>query len=316
VIKAPIPANEAERLEALRDLDILDTRPEERFDRLTRVARRLFGVPIALVSLVDADRQWFKSRQGLDATETPRDISFCGHAIAGEDVLVVRDALADDRFQDNPLVREEPKIRFYAGCPVRAKNGSPLGTLCLVDRRPRELGREELALLRDLAAMVEQELESGRIATTDELTGISNRRGFNLAASPTLALCDRLNAPATLLFFDLDDFKEINDRFGHAQGDRALADFAGALVATFRDADAVARIGGDEFCVLCAGVAETMSAPLRRLEERLRALEGRPYRLGFSVGKVAFDASRHRSVEAVLAEADRLMYQQKRARKG
>ena len=112
------PADEAQRLEALRALSILDTLPEERFDRLTRLAKRLFGVPIALVSLVDDHRQWFKSRQGLEVSETPRDISFCGHAVLGDDIFLVTDASKDERFFDNPLVTDDPHIRFYDGCPL------------------------------------------------------------------------------------------------------------------------------------------------------------------------------------------------------
>lgn len=158
------PADEAHRLGALHALGILDSAPEERFDRITRVAQRLFEVPIALVSLVDANRQWFKSCQGLGARETPRSISFCGHAILGDATLVVPDALADARFADNPLVTGEPHIRFYAGHPLRVADGSRVGTLCLIDRQPRTLAPEELALLADLAAMVERELNQQTLA--------------------------------------------------------------------------------------------------------------------------------------------------------
>lgn len=152
------PRNEGERLEALRRLDILDTPPEERFDRITRTASRALGVPMALVSLIDDDRQWFKSRRGLDATETPRDISFCGHAILGDEILVTPDAQTDPRFSDNPLVTGAPHIRFYAGCPVRDPDGMSLGTLCVLDTESRLFDDEQLAMLRDLAAMVEHEL--------------------------------------------------------------------------------------------------------------------------------------------------------------
>ena len=178
MIKPATPVDEATRVGTLRALDILDTAPEERFDRLTRLAKRLFGVPIALVSLVDTNRQWFKSCDGLGATETPREISFCGHAILSDDILVIPDALLDDRFCDNPLVVDDPHIRFYAGCPLRAPNGSRLGTLCLIDRAPRMFDADELQPLRDLAHMAEQELAAVQLATTDELTQISNRRGF------------------------------------------------------------------------------------------------------------------------------------------
>jgi len=118
-VKTPeYPDNESSRLDTLHALNILDTSHEERFDRLTRLAKRVLGVPIALVSLVDTNRQWFKSKQGLEATETPRDISFCGHAILGDEILVIEDATRDERFHDNPLVTGEPGIRFYAGYPL------------------------------------------------------------------------------------------------------------------------------------------------------------------------------------------------------
>ena len=152
------PANEPARLAALADLGILDTPPEERFDRLTRLAQRIFGVPIALVSLIDADRQWFKSRQGLGATETPRDVSFCGHAILGDEPFVVQDARDDERFADNPLVTGAPNVTFYAGQPLKGPGGHKVGTLCLIAPEPRNFDGDEAQVLRDLAALVESEL--------------------------------------------------------------------------------------------------------------------------------------------------------------
>ncbi len=159
VLKPTFPSNEKERLEALWALEVLDTEPEERFDRITRIAQRVFGVPITLVSLVDGDRQWFKSRQGLAATQTPRDISFCGHAILEDRPFVVEDTSTDPRFADNPLVTDDPSIGFYAGRPLADAKGHRLGTLCLIDRQPRQLDENELAILDDLAKMVESELQ-------------------------------------------------------------------------------------------------------------------------------------------------------------
>src|SRR6202453_1820064 len=155
---APLPSNEEQRLIALRALQVLDTPPEERFERITRLAQQFFGVPIATVSLIDAHRQWFKSRQGIDGAETPRDYSFCAHAILGDGTMVVPDARQDTRFHDNPLVTGDPDIRFYAGHPLHAVNGSALGTLCIIDRKPRELDAVQLQMLRDFAAIVENEL--------------------------------------------------------------------------------------------------------------------------------------------------------------
>ncbi|MBB5319632.1 GAF domain-containing protein [Marinobacter oulmenensis] len=151
--------DEARRQNALDRTGLLDTRSEERFDRITRTAARLFDVPIALVSLVDHQRQWFKSRYGLDATQTARDISFCGHAIQSDSVFVIEDAEDDNRFCDNPLVCGEPGIRFYAGAPVRDHEGYRLGTLCVIDRKPRAFSAEDKDTLRDLADIVEREVQ-------------------------------------------------------------------------------------------------------------------------------------------------------------
>lgn len=156
----PLPPDELERLAALHALELLDTPSEERFDRITRLAARFFGVPIALISLVDRDRQWFKSRNGLQVQQTSREVSFCGHAILQSEALVVSDAWTDDRFADNPLVQSEPRVRFYAGHPIAAPDGSPIGTLCLIDHKPRHFGEAQIKALRDMAALVERELRN------------------------------------------------------------------------------------------------------------------------------------------------------------
>lgn len=155
---APIPPDDADRLRALHELLILDTPPEERFDRIVAFAAQELEVPIALVSLVDRNRQWFKSRVGLAACETGRDISFCGHALMEHDTLVIPDALADLRFADNPLVLGPPFIRFYAGAPLTLPGGSTVGTLCVIDTRPRQPDRTDLAILGSLRDLVVQEL--------------------------------------------------------------------------------------------------------------------------------------------------------------
>lgn len=313
-----IPENENSRLATLRSLDILDTPPEERFDRLTRIAGRIFGVPIALVSLVDENRQWFKSCVGLSASETPRDISFCGHAILGNDVFVIPDARADPRFSGNPLVVGEPHIRFYGGCPLRATNGENMGTLCIIDSKPRHFDSADTQLLKDLASIVENELCSVQLATTDQLTTVLNRRGFRMLAQNSLYLCARQHIPAVLMFIDIDNFKPVNDRFGHAEGDRALVDFAGILKESHRDSDIVARIGGDEFAVLLTNttkpVAESLLGKFGQALDQHCMAQDRSYRLEFSCGMVGFDPERHRTIDALLAEADALMYQTKKSR--
>ena len=319
MIKPETPPDENIRLETLRTLKILDTAPEERFDRLTRMAKRMFGVPISLVSLVDMNRQWFKSKQGLDAEETPRDISFCGHAILGDDVFMIPNALEDERFADNPLVTDAPNIRFYAGCPLKVANGSKLGTLCLIDREPRDLDEEDLELLRDLAAMAEQEIAAVQMATLDELTLISNRRGFISLGQHLLSMCNRKKMPVTILLFDLDDFKPINDNFGHAEGDKALVAFAQLMREQFRSSDVFARIGGDEFASLLTDTdSEQVEATMARFKDAVdnyNQMSKRGYDLKYSVGHVSYEPDRFMQIEDLLAEADELMYQQKTANK-
>ena len=243
VQKPQCPSDETRRLRALQRLKILDTDTEERFDRITLLARRMFNVPIALVSLVDQDRQWIKSRQGLDACQTGRDISFCGHAILHDGPLEVRNATQDSRFHDNPLVVGAPFIRFYAGHPIQSPDGSRIGTLCIIDCNPRKLSEADLQALADLAAMIDRELSLLSISTTDELTHLRNRRGLSEIGEHMLAMCLRTSATAVLITIDLDGFKVINDTFGHAECDTVLQKFASLLRRHFRTSDVVARLG-------------------------------------------------------------------------
>lgn len=158
MILAPIPENEADRLAVLHRLLLLDTPPEERFDRIVAFAAEEFDVPFALISLVDSDRQWFKAKIGLGVCETPRGTSFCGHAILSHEVMVVPNAILDERFFDNPMVIGEPHIRFYAGAPLELEHGKRVGTLCLIDTLPKTLDALDLAILGTLRDLVVKEL--------------------------------------------------------------------------------------------------------------------------------------------------------------
>ena len=156
---APLPPDEDERLAALRSFEVLDTEPDAAFDDLTRIAARVCGAPVALVSLVDSDRQWFKARCGSDASEMPRDVSVCAYAIQQSRTLVVPDLREDPRFADNPVVTGPPHVRFYAGAPLKVGAGSAIGTLCVLDFRPRELTAVQVEVLEALASQVVHQLE-------------------------------------------------------------------------------------------------------------------------------------------------------------
>ncbi|CAA9310175.1 MAG: hypothetical protein AVDCRST_MAG71-633 [uncultured Lysobacter sp.] len=174
--EAPTPLNEAARLAALRAIGLLDTPSEARFDRFVRLAKALCDVPIAVISLVDANRQWFKGCDGLAVSETPRRVSFCAHAIHEQGVFYIPDASADERFADNPLVTGEPHIRFYAGAPVFVPGGLAIGTLCVIDRRPRAFDMNQLQALRDLADCLQREVALQLLLT--EVTAVRDSRAL------------------------------------------------------------------------------------------------------------------------------------------
>lgn len=257
---AALPPDEAARLDALRAHRLLDTPPDPRVDAFIRVAAQLYDVPISAVSLVDEDRQWFKSAKGLHVSQTPRDVAFCAHAILKPgSVMVVEDATKDPRFVDNPMVTGAPEIRFYAGAPIVTASGHALGTLCIIDTKPRELDPPDRARLADLAQGVAAVIDLHRAsvslqraATHDSLTGIANRALFEVRLADAVE-GSLLGSVCALLCIDVDHFKAVNDRFGHAGGDVVLREAAARISRTIRGADIAARIGGDEFAVLLAG---------------------------------------------------------------
>lgn len=315
--KPDIPQDEEIRLTTLRSLNVLDTQPEERFDQLTRIAKRMFNVPIALVSLVDENRQWFKSSIGLSVDETPRDISFCGHTILDDKVFIVNDATVDPRFTDNPLVLNEPNIHFYAGCSL-VVNGYRLGTLCIIDKVQRSFVQEDIEALKDLASMAERELAALELATKDELTGILNRRGFITLSQHILNQCTRQNHSLVLVFLDLDKFKLINDKFGHVEGDSALMAFSELMNITLRESDLFARLGGDEFVTLHSSASkEQTEIIIERFNNSLKEYNQKinnGYDISFSYGIVEFNSEKHTCIEELLADGDSLMYSLKKSK--
>lgn len=246
----PVPEDEAERQDELDSFHILDSEPDEDFDRITRIASQMLGMPIALVSLVDHNRQWFLSRVGLQASETAREVAFCAHTICSDKVMVVSDAQADDRFRDNPLVKGDPHIRFYAGAPLRTREGHALGTLCVIGPEPRRLQEHERQLLEELAGMVIHTLESRRDRYLCPLTGLHNRRPFFESGQREFQQSLLHQEPLTLLLIGLDDFTNLNERFADGQGDRLIQDVAVAIRSELGNGDLAARVASAEFAVM------------------------------------------------------------------
>ena len=304
--KAEIPEDEELRLNALQSLKILDTPPEERFDRIVRMARRMFDVPVAFISFIDIKRQWFKASVGIDFSEISRDHAICGHSLLSDDVFIVGDAASDHRFVDAPLVAGDTNARFYASCPLKMPNGFRIGTLCVADDHPRLLDDEDLALLRDLAATVEREFAVSQSAITDDLTGIYNRRGFILAAEHSLNLCVRQDLPAMLAYLDLRNFRLINEEHGSAEGDRVLTEISRLLKSECRPSDIFARLGADEFASLFINApkdsAEGIMARFHDSLHRHCNERGLAYDLTFAYGIVEYDFKRHRKIDQLLED--------------
>jgi GGDEF domain-containing protein len=263
-MKIPVlPDNELERLRTLQTLNILDSKPEDRFDTITRLTQHLFNIPVAVISLVDENRQWFKSCMGLDAQETPRDISFCGHAILKPDILIVEDTHQDERFSDNPLVIGEPFIRFYAGKPLAAPNGDRIGTLCVIDDKPRKFSEEDQTLLTDCAVLVEREIKILYEAAKDSITDAYNYLGFLTISQYELLRCARDKSPASLIYFDVAQTEN-----------QALLEFTVHLKAALQSRDVFGRVDNKEFVLLLPDTDRQQAEAI--LEKINQELEGNP----------------------------------------
>lgn len=333
MIPAPTPPDENERQASLKSLNILETAMEERFERVTRLASRLLDVPISAITLLDGRRQWFKSVQGLNVTETGRDVSFCGHTVMGEEIFQVEDATKDERFHDNPFVVGEPGIRFYAGHPVKAPDGRTIGALCVIDRKPRALTPNQIEDLKDLAAMVEIEFKSNQMAAAqirmnaeleeakkavlvDPLTRLWNRAGGEefLSRQHTLAVQNREKFCIGMI--DIDHFKKVNDTYGHAAGDEVLREVAKRILRSVRSDDFACRMGGEEFLLI---IADPHATDALTVAQRVReAVRSAPISIGdqaipvtLSMGLAYFDPAESTTCEEVIKLADACLYRAK-----
>jgi diguanylate cyclase (GGDEF)-like protein len=309
-------ADEPARIAALGRYQILDTPREAAFEDIVALVRAALSVPIAAVSLVDHERQWFKAQGGLAVCETARSISFCTHTIQTRAPMIIEDARTDDRFRNNPLVMGEPFIAAYAGIPLASPDGYNIGSLCAIDTVPRRFTLVQIDILRGLAKIVLNEFEMRQQAQHDELTGVLTRGAIIAQARLEIARRDRHNRPSALLMFDVDRFRGINDRLGHPGADHVLRTLAVGASSALRTGDHIARVGGDEFMIL---LPETLPDEAEAVAERVRkSVAGITYR-GLPVGAVTISLgvaplTRHiADFDAWAVTVDQLLYCAKQA---
>ncbi|MEB3194781.1 MAG: sensor domain-containing diguanylate cyclase [Cyanobacteriota bacterium] len=246
----PIPGDEDLRLRDLERFELVGGDSDVHLDRLVELAQLIFGVPMAAISLVTRTRQWFLAEKGLNIRETPRGVAFCAHAILENGVMVVPNALEDERFRTNPLVVSAPQIRFYAGAPLRSRKGHNLGTVCVIDSQPMQPTPVQIRELELLSQLVMRELDLRRERFLCPVTGLPIRQKFLRIAEGEFRRAHNENKPLSLLLFDIDHFRFINNRWGHHSGDEVMADLCKMGRQFLREEDFAGRLGDGEFALL------------------------------------------------------------------
>ena len=345
MIRPEKPLDEKERIAALKRYEILDTLSEDAYDDLLAILAGICGAPMGAISLIDEERQWFKAKLGLDLNETPRDDSFCAHAILQpNELMVVEDTHDDPRFTRNPLVTGVPNVRFYAGAPLTGMDGHAMGALCVMDAKPRQLTSFQKSALRSLSRQVsalmelrrssqeirhhlverdwyEQqlqiyqsvlELQNAQLAAqtrADPLTGLANRRALTAALDGELSRMQALGTPLALAMCDIDHFKQINDSYGHPAGDRVLIALAHMLQMNVGEGATAARCGGEEFALLLPGMDVAAAAALcEKMRVATLTLDvATPVTLSIGLAIAQTDSS----ADGLYANADSALYRAK-----
>jgi len=319
----------------IHSLDLFYTPIEERFERITRLARRALHAPVAAISLLNEDKQWFKSAAGWGISELPREHAICKLTVEENKIVMIGDTLTDARVAELPIVTSTPRFRAYAGHPLLDEHGNCVGTFCVFDLKPREFSAADRQTLTDLAALAQRELVSDRLTTAhaaltsklgmarrealmDPLTHLWNRRGASVLLKGAFASADQRGTSIALALLDLDNFKRINDTHGHQTGDEVLRRVASRLLSAVRGDDSICRLGGDEFLVL---MGDTDAAIASRVAERIRTAitdTAIPTRDGsitvsVSVGCTIRQPRDTAAADALLERADQALMQSKAA---
>jgi diguanylate cyclase (GGDEF)-like protein len=319
---------------ALLSCETLEGPLREKFERITRVAKNLFDVPIATVSFLDEQCKQFKSVQGTEVIETPQEISFCGHVLNQDEIFTVPETFLDERFRNNPYVLGEPHVRFYAGCSIQL-NHQKLGTISIVDNKPRYFASDQLMWLRDVAALVETEIQNYTITTdkgklaldldqarmasmVDPLTSLWNRQGiYNiLRYRMDEYLINGIGFGVAIL--DIDNFKNINDTYGHDAGDHTLRAIAQSLITGCRESDAIGRWGGEEFLLL---INESNPNNVAEIAQRIRSIiesqqmclpTNGSKNVTVTIGLTCISPKSNPTIEELINRADQALYHGKR----
>jgi diguanylate cyclase (GGDEF)-like protein len=294
MLEPTLPLDEVQRQSDLEALNLLDTGPDPQIDGLLRLAQKLFGTRVVLVTLIDNQRNWFKGRRGITMPELQRNTSFCGHVIHSDAILEVPNTQTDERFADNPLVTGDLQVRFYAGIALHAPGGSRIGTFCMFDDQPNTLSVEHRQSMQDFARLIEGLFEAHmlrlqhkqlliqldwaqRRALLDPLTQLINREGLQQMLHAYIGRAERDGLLVGFIYGDLDCFKKINDEHGHGVGDEVLVEVGQRLVAAIRPDDLALRMGGEELGVLALVSSHDQ---LDAIGERVReAIASKPFDL-------------------------------------